>query len=247
MNKRIDIFIKSYRNDFWLLQIALKSIARNVTGYNTIVLLIPEKDKHDFDTRILPERTLIHYIDDKTPGWLYQQVCKLQAYKYSYADYIVFSDSDAFWYKPVNVQDLVKDDKPEILFTHYSQLPDAIIWKKPTEEILGVTVEYEYMRRLPLCYHRSTLEELNIKYPNLEEIIMSSPRFSEFNLLGAFAVNNHPEKYTWINTDDWKFVPATVNQVWSHANKKEGASETHLREYIRLLEGILNSYGIDVP
>jgi len=247
MSKSIDIMIKSYRNDFWLLQLALKSISKNVTGYNTIVLLIPEKDKHDFDTRILPERTLIHYIDEKSPGWLWQQVCKLQAYKYCYSDYIMFSDSDCFFTYPINLQDFIKDDKPEILYTDWAKVGDGIIWREPTEAFMKEPVPYEMMRRNCLIYHRSTLVNISEYAPDLENIVMSSHRFSEFNAMSAYAYKYEKDKYNFINTDDWTYTEPKSVQVWSHSSKKEGVSETHLREWIRICETILKIHGVEMP
>lgn len=247
MAKTIDIFIKSFKNDFWLLHLALKSITKNVTGHNNIILLIPEKEKHDFDTRNLPERTLIHYIDEYGNGNLYQQWCKASAYKYCFSEFILFADSDCIWDHPIDLQDFIKDGKPEILYTDYKQLPDAIIWKEPTEKFIKEPVQYEFMRRNCLIYHRSTLVAISEYEPNLEKIIMDSGRFSEFNCFGAFAYKFEKDKYNFINTDHWDYTPPKASQVWSHANKKEGASEVHLREYIRTLETILKTFGIEVP
>lgn len=245
--KSIDIFIKSFKNDFWLLQLALKSISRNVTGYNNIILLIPEKEKHDFDTRQLPERTLIHYIEEYGKGWLFQQVCKAQAYKYSYADYIMFSDSDCFFTYPINLQDYIQDDKPEILYTDWEKVGDAICWKEPTERFIGEPVSHERMRRNNQIIHRSTLVGISNFAPDLEKVIMRSPRFSEFNAIAAYAHKYENDKYKFINTDNWKYVPPLSEQCWSHGSKRDGASETHLREYIRTLETIIKSLGINIP
>lgn len=245
--RSIDIFIKSYKNDFWLLQLALKSISRNVTGYNTIVLLIPEKDKHEFDTRELPERTLVFYIEEYGKGWLFQQVCKLQAYKYCYADYIMFSDSDCFFTYPINLQDLIKEERPEILCTDWLKVADAICWKEPTEKFIGEPVSHERMRRNNQIIHRSTLLGIHDFAPDLEKTVMSSARFSEFNAIAAYAYKFENDKYRFTNTDDWKYVPPIAEQVWSHASKKEGASETHLREYIRVMETVIKSLGVNLP
>lgn len=245
--KTIDLFIKSYKNDFWLLQLALKSISRNVTGYNNLVLLIPEKDKHDFDTRNLPERTLVHYVEEYGKGWLFQQVCKLKAYKYCYADYIMFSDSDCFFTYPVNLQDLIKEERPEILCTDWKDVGDAICWKEPTEKFIGEPVSHERMRRNNQIIHRSTLIGISNFAPDLEETVMLSARFSEFNAIAAYAYKYENDKYRFINTDDWKYVPPIAEQVWSHASKKEGASEVHLREYIRTLETICKAFDVPLP
>lgn len=247
MNKSIDIFIKSYKDDFWILYYALASIEKNVTGYNNVILLIPEKDKEEFDTRVLPLRTLVHYVEDKTPGWLYQQVCKLNAHRYSFADYIMFSDSDCIFTRKVNVQDYIKDDKPEILYTEWQKVGDAIVWKEPTELFLFDSVPYEFMRRNNQLVHKSTLVEISKYKPNLEEIIMGSGSFSEFNCIGAFAYKYEKDKYTFINTDDWTYVPPIAEQLWSHSSKAAGVSEVHLREFIRTIETILKAMtGIEI-
>lgn len=243
----IDIFIKSYKKDFWLLRLSLATIQKNVSGYNNLILLIPEKDKEHFDTRNLPERTLVHYVSDYDNGWLGQQVYKLKAFLYCYAEFILFTDSDAFFCNPVNLQDLIADGKPEILYTDYNQLPDAKIWQPYVENFIKGKVKYEYMRRLPLVYHRSTLIAISEYEPNLERVIMQSDRFSEFNIMGIFAWVYERDKYNFINTDNWAYVPPIAEQVWSHATDEEGTDELHLREYIRTLKTLLKAFNIIVP
>lgn len=245
MEKLIDVFIKSYRGDFWILYYALDSIQKNVTGYNNVVLLIPETDKDLFDTRRVPERTFIHYVSDKSPGWMFQQVLKLNAYKYCAADYIMFSDSDCVFTRPINLQDCVTMDRPEILHTSWAKVGDALCWRKPTQEIMGEKVPWEGMRRNNAIYHRSTLVNLAAWKPDLEEQIMAMERFSEFNLMSAYAYRYEPEKYKFTDTDNWTYVPPLSEQVWSHSSKEGG--ETHLREWVRILETILLYHGIEPP
>ena len=236
---KVDLFIKSYLNDFKLLRYALLSIEKNVTGYNNVILLIPEKDKYEFDTRILPPRTLIHYVNEYGKGWLYQQWCKVNASTYSDANYILFSDSDCIFTKPINVQDYI--GTPEILYTSWDKVGDAIVWRKPTEQIMGEVVPFEFMRRNCLLYHRSTLVELNTYRHNLEGSIMSSERFSEFNLIGAYAFKFERDKYNFINTDEWTYTEPKAVQLWSHGAK--GTNDVlKLNEYIRSLETIINLY-----
>lgn len=244
----IDIFIKGYSKDFKWLRHALASITRNVTGYNKVILLIPEHEKDLFDTRELPDRTEIHYVKDEGKGWLRQQYFKLTAYKYSFAEFILFSDSDCFFDHPIDLQEFVKDGKPEILYTDWAKVGDALCWKAPTEKVMGEIVPFEFMRRNCMIYYRATIENLHKWRPNLERSIMEAAngRFSEFNLLGAYAYKFERDNYTFINTDDWTYVDPKAIQIWSHGNKDDGASEVHLREYIRILESIMKAYGITV-
>jgi hypothetical protein len=214
------------------------SIKKNVTGYNNLILLIPVRDKNNFDTSNLPDRTLIHYVDDSGNGYLKQQVLKLQAYKYSFADYIMFSDSDVIFDHSINLQDFVSDDKPEILYTHYDKVESAFIWKKPTEDFLKEPVDFEFMRRNNLIYHRSTLENISNYEGNLEYIVMNSERFSEFNLMGAYAFKFEKEKYNFINTDEWAYTEPKGIQLWGWA--ENGSKDaTHVYEYQRTLD-VLN-------
>ncbi len=238
----VDIFYKSYQKDFWLLHYSLISLAKNVTGYNNIILLIPENEKHDFDTRNLPERTLIHYVNEEGNGYLFQQWCKINAAQYSTADFILFADSDCIFDHPIDLSTFIP--YPEILYTDYKQLPDAIIWQKPTSALIGEKQQYEFMRRNCLIYHRSTLININKWNTGLKEIILNSDRFSEFNLIGAYAFKYEQGNYNFINTDDCILSQPKSQQVWSHASKEKGADELHLREFIRILETIIKALGI---
>lgn len=243
--KTCDIFIKSYQRDFKLLYYALKSITKNVTGYQNIILLIPKAEKNLFDTRDLPERTLVHYVQEYGNGYLFQQVCKMNAYKYCNSDYILFGDSDCIFTYPINLQDFVTDDKPEILYTDYNKVGQAICWKQPTENLMGCEIEFEFMRRNANIYHKSTLENICKWQPNLERIVMESKRFSEFNLLGAYAFKHESKKYNFVNTDNWSFVPAKVEQLWGWM-EKDNPNPPHPYEYARALDIINKTFDLQL-
>ena len=245
----IDIFYKSYSKDFKLLYYSLQSLTKNVTGYNKVVILIPELDRHLFDTRILPERTEIHYVNEYGNGYLFQQVCKIKAHNYSSADFIMFSDSDLIFDHPINLQDFILDGKPEILMTSYygedgkNQLGDAICWKQATETMFGEFVDFEYMRRNNLIYHRETLVNIESKFPNIEYTIMQSKSFSEFNFIGFFAEKYESDKYNFVNTNNWVYTPPKSIQLWSWFDKNS-KEDLHIYEYKRALETINNVLGL---
>lgn len=243
---KIDIFYKTYKRDFHLIYISLATLVRNVHGYENLVILVPEHEKHDFDTRLVPKGAHIHYVDETGKnGYLFQQVCKLNAYKYCHSEYILFADSDLIWDKELHLQDLLVDGKPEILYTDFDQLPDAIIWKECTEKFMKGPVKWETMRRLPLLYHRSTLVAISEYAPNLEDEIYRQGRFSEFNAIGSYAQKNESDKYRFVNTDDWQYVPPHGIQFWSHADKD--GDLLHVKEYVRFLEAIMAAYGVPIP
>lgn len=221
----IDIFYKSYSKDFNWLYHSLKSVTKYVTGYRNIVLLIPEHEKHSFDTRELPARTVIHYVKEYGTGYLFQQWCKISAHKYTDAPFIMFSDSDCIHDHPIDLNDFIKDGKPEILYTDYSKVGDAICWKQVTEAFINEPVQWEFMRRNCLIYHRETLVKISEYQPNLEHIIMTGERFSEFNAIGAYAFKYEREKYNFVNTDNWDFVPPKAVQYHSYTEYEKMKSQ----------------------
>lgn len=245
--KSISIFIKTYANDFKLLVYSLQSLKKYVTGYDSLIILVPKKDALQFIAQIeehCPVGTVIYPVDEYGNGYLYQQVCKLQAHKYTDADFIMFGDSDLIYDHPINLQDFVADDKPEILYTPWDKVGQAICWKKPTEEFMGEAVEWEHMRRNCLIYHRSTLVAISEYFPNLEHYIMNSGSFSEFNCLGAYAHRYEADKYSFINTDNWEYTRPKSEQLWSYGTPD--GDETHQKEYQRSIDTINKALGLNI-
>lgn len=232
----IDLFYKSYHKDFNLLYYSLASIKKNITGYNEIHIVVPNHERHLFDYRYMPERTIVHLEQEYGDGYLMQQYRKITAHKYCNAPLILFADSDLIFDKPLDLTKVVKDNKPEILYTHYDKVGDAKCWQDCTSRFMNERQEFEFMRRLPLIYHRSTLEAISAMPINLEEYILNSGRFSEFNVIGAYAFRHQREQYNFVNTDDWTYVAPMGIQLWSHADRNSG--ELHRVEYRKSIDSI---------
>lgn len=242
----IDIFYKSYSRDFKILKYSLLSLEKNVTGYDEITIVIPKIDASLFNYRIqnLPPRTKVIMVEEEGNGYLFQQYCKMNAHKYCDTEFILYADSDCIFDHPINLNDYIKDNKPQILYTDYSQVGDAICWKEPTEQFIGKPMQYEFMRRIPLIYHTSTLIHISEKNKNLKEYILNSDRFSEFNAMGAYAFLNEYDKYQFINTDNWQYESPLATQLWSWFNS--GNEEVHQREKIRALDTINQTLGLSL-
>lgn len=247
--RTVDIFIKSYHKDFWLLRYALLSIRKFVTGYNTVHLVIPAGEYPALCAQVkdedFPERTVIHQVNERTPGWLWQQYLKLRAFEYCNADFVMFGDSDCIHDHIINLQDFIVDGKPEILYTDWNKVGDAIIWKKPTEEFLRDEVPFEGMRRNNMIFHWSTLVNISRFRPDLQELVMGSEKFSEFNAMSAFAYKFEREKYNFVDTDHWTYTRPKAIQLWSHASKSSD-SATHKEEWKRTTDTIVSIFGKDI-
>ena len=146
----------------------------------------------------------------------------MTAHKYCASKFILYSDSDLIFNTKINLGNFINDEKPEILYTDYLKVGDAICWKEVTEKFIGREIKYEFMRRLPLIYHRSTIVEINENY-DIEDTVMNKfrDRFSEFNSIGAWIYYNEADKYKLINTADWSYVPAMGKQFWSWGGQTE--------------------------
>lgn len=239
------IFIKSYQKDFKLLYYALKSIQLNVKGnYDVLLMLDNGHELPDHFKEVLNNVRVV-YVERDGNGYLWQQICKLNANKYTNSEYILYSDSDVIFDHEINIDDFISDGKPEILYTDYSKVDGAIIWKKPTEDFMKESVQYEFMRRNNCIYHRSTLESIWNYEPNLKYIVLNSERFSEFNVLGAYAFKFENDKYNFVNTDNWEYTPPKGQQLWSWFDK-DSKDGVHVYEFNRALEVINSCFGLDL-
>ena len=231
-----DIFIRTYSKDIQWLHYALQSIHKFCTGFNEIIICIPVSQKHLLDG-LTAERVVT--CPDYNNDYLGQQVSKMLAYKYCSSDYIMYTDSDCIFTKPTKPEDFFIGDVPFILKTPYEKVGDAICWKEPTEAAMkgkawhGRDVKFEFMRRLPLLYKRSTIENIDTKLfdGRINEYIMTKERFSEFNLIGAYADYYENGNYAFLNTDEVKLPDTHLKQFFSH----DGV-EKHLLEIKEILK-----------
>lgn len=223
----LDIFIKTYHKDFEWLFFCLFSIDKFLDGFQQIIIAIPNSDKNLFtiDTK---QFSRIHnnikyvYTNDYENTYLYQQYIKMTAYQHTEAEYIMYIDSDVIFKRKSHINEsLDPEHKPIIYYTPYEMVGNAICWQEPTSELLGQHQPYEFMRRNCLVFRKSTLINIHAQYPDLEQRIMNSIRFSEFNAIGAWAFKNEFNKYNFINTKTNPPPPANHVQFWSYSNLNE--------------------------
>lgn len=215
------IFIRTYHRDIKWLNYCLASIHKNLKGFDEIVVCIPT-GQESLLSHLTYEKVVTCKIakDD----YNYQQYSKLQAHKYCNGDYIMYVDSDVVFFSGADVRDYFEQNKPIILMDKYENVGGAICWKKPTEKLFGESIEYEYMRTLPLVYHKSTLEMFNNSFPNIENYIISQPyrKFSEFNVLGFFAEKMQKDEYYFVDlSKENNNKPNKSKQYWSWSNMTE--------------------------
>lgn len=225
------IFIKSYRKDFEWLKYCLLSIRKHVTGFDDIVIVVPPGDVEECQKLAIDERVVGK--EEYGCGYLFQQMLKMNAHSFTHCDYIHYVDSDCIFFTPMNPMDYFENGKPWMYKTPYGNLGGAEVWRECTRNAIGFDVEFEYMRRHGLVYHRDTLLHIQEKYPNINDYVMNQParHFSEFNFMGAFADHYEPDNYIWKNTETSLFIPEKLKQFWSYS----GCTDKEKEEIIKLI------------
>ena len=235
----VDIFLRSYRKDFQFLKYALQSIHKYATGFRDIIVAVPIGEAQYLEG-ITTEKVI--EVESWEDDYLCQQYHKLTAYKYSNADRFLMWDSDLFAKEPITPDDYAVDGKPIIYKTKYELAGTAICWQPITEKALAKKVEWEFMRRHGLNFHRETLKSFGLYMEllhgkTLKEYIKEQPyrQFSEFNVIGAYCDKFESDKYTFIDTQSVEMPPEKLRQFWSW-----GTVEKNMDEINAILNGSAN-------
>lgn len=214
-----DIFIRTYHKDIEWLNYALASIHKHVTGWRKIVITIPHGQGHLLSH--LTAETVVE-VEDMEDGYLGQQLTKMEAWKYTDADCVLFWDSDVIATEPIDIQqEYFKDGKPILYKTKYSSLPGCP-WQGMTEKAMCRPVQWEYMRRMPILHLSDCLVDACLLVQTAQGLplltyLEQQPHkaFSEFNVIGAFAELNMADQYTILDTEAIDMPPNKVYQGWS--------------------------------
>ena len=225
-----DIFIKSYRKDFPWLKNCLRSITERCRGFRKTILVVPNQDLDELKTWGLTQETVIGVDEPSGRGYDIQQCIKLEADKYSDADYITFFDSDLYATKELRPEMLFSNNKPIIYITALSSLNgedrkiDAVPWRPVMEHVMKQKIQYEYMRRHPMTYPVWILKSFRdyvqreFKF-NIWEYFVGGKcphPLSEFNVIGAFAWVFYKNRFVFVNTEKGIMPEPFVVQFWSH-------------------------------
>ena len=230
------ILIKSFPKDFAWLSYCLKSIHKFASGFSEIVVVIPD----DSDLHLTCERLVkIHEpgplatsVYDHGSGYSFQQVVKMNADKYTTADFILHIDSDTIFTRPVYAFDSIEgpspfitNDKPLWLMTPFKDIlptdKNLAAHVEAMRRFSGIDPEWEYMRRMGqviprwayACFREFCLTKHGMTF---EQYAMSQGfrGISEFNLMGHLLHREYPN---FIHFHDTRYgIPdSCVMQSWS--------------------------------
>lgn len=227
------LFIVSFRRDFQFLPGLLASISKFTIGFDEVVLLVPNTDRGLISGFGLTKEH-VEYFDEPMEGHIAQQWAKCHADLWCDGEYIFHVDSDCLFTSPATPKDYFHYGNPILLGTKYDELnygkpwPGASPWRPCTERILGESVEYETMRRLPIVYHRDTYPKFREHVKNVHGVELTdymrpikeslgdpTKSISEFCAMGAFSWSHLPNLYYLWDTAKAEPPPSHLAQFWS--------------------------------
>jgi hypothetical protein len=225
-----DLFVKSYKKDFPWLKNCLRSVSEKCHGFRNLVIVVPMQDLPEISTWGLTRETVVGFSEPEGLGYTIQQCVKLDADKYSDADFITYLDSDLYFTRECSPEMLMNNGKPVVYMTDWKKWTDPygitkdVPWKPGSEHIVKQKVQYEFMRRHPFTYPRWLLKSFKeyvkreFGYDHWQYFLNGkfTHPMSEFNLLGSFAYVFYNGKFEFIDTESVKLPEPFVHQFWSH-------------------------------
>lgn len=232
-----DIFIKTWPRDYDWLEWCITSITKFARGFRNIIVLSPEPP-----TGIYPNVKWV-VEPDREPGYLWQQVCKLNADQHSDADYILFMDSDCVFTRPVTPDNFIRGGK--VVWGHKAFREDEKrVWAPVLEKWMNEPATRSFMSGHPFTFPRWLFSELRnycrgMHRQELSDYVMgkADPKhlltFSEFNCAGAWAYKYARDKFVWEDRDHEPPDGVWVHQGFTHGGEER--KQQDIAEFKRIL------------
>jgi FkbM family methyltransferase len=197
-----DLFLRTYRRDYQWLPYLFRSLNRHARGWRRLIIVVPEGQERDFpDLPELAEPEFCEAVDFATSpvyqnDYIGQQISKLRAWELTDADAIGYLDSDMVFTRPFVAGALPGPSMgahPDGIGARPWSAAGAArdAWYEPTRDLLGFEPTHETMCRHPFVYRRETIQGCYEHAGGEEGLLdyVARTGFSEFNLLGNFAIS----------------------------------------------------------
>lgn len=207
------IFIKTYEQDLEWCRLCVKSIKRYAKDFHECVVAAPNGCGSAFDAWDAGGWATIYQsvrTADKGNGYIYQQYVKMMADTMTGGDMVHYVDSDCHFTRPFTPEDFMRDGKPILYITPFSEVGSGVIWKACTEKALGWECHFETMRRLPWLAPTALLQEfrrfIEMKHGKsfrdwaLSHDGTANNSLSEFNAMGNFFLRMFPDEFYILDT-----------------------------------------------
>nr|WP_248832548.1 hypothetical protein [Frankia sp. Mgl5] len=219
---RVAVLIRTYYRDLAWLSYSLAAVEKWCRGFTEVVVVSPRTGAPAV-RRALPGSVRLEICPDYRDDYLGQQVTKLHADRFTDAELICHVDSDVIFTRSTTPVDLLVAGRPWLVRLPVDKLGRHRPWVASTEDFLGFRVSHDFMQQPPFTYPRwiyPEIRRLSVARHgrSLDEYVTGQPPrgFSEFNVLGAYALAHHPDAFTWFECGD-PAVPSLCAWYWSRA------------------------------
>ena len=235
------IFIRSYKPDAPWLEYCLRSIRKFATGFQYVMVVIPQTDMPVFEPLAARYRCKLHpYRLHPRKPMLSSEVELCHADEICPdVDAVCTLDSDCVFIAPVSPADYLVGGKPILIaqsFEYLASVKNAgVIWRDMATRALGWEPTHETMLH-PTIYLRGLFAPFRAAVSKhtgrpFDQYVLSCREqwpqtFAELTSLGAYAYRFFPEQYYFadvktenINATADSGLPITANklrQFWSH-------------------------------
>lgn len=224
----MSIFIRTYAGDAQWLEYCLLSLGLYAQHFEEVVIAVPGGEDYEKIAPIVASApivngNLIALEDDLRleKGYIDQQFTKLCADIYCRGNYIMHIDSDCIAQKIFNPGQFLDGNRPYLLIRKWEDAGTAATWRKPTEKCLETPSHFETMCALPIVHNRAIYHLLRQRIEEIYPVdfltyMRGRDTFSEFNVLGNFALHYLPDWYSFVRAGVEDGFPRPLKQYWSH-------------------------------
>lgn len=246
----IDILIPTYHADFIWLDFCVRSVKKFTSGFRNVII-VSDNDGHKIPESILDVMSMtVIYKDMPTkwpaklnhrPGYLWQQILKLNWMEYTDADAVLILDSDEMLVcnvTPSTFRDSL--GRWRWAYRNWNDAGSANMWKLPTQQILKFEPQYEAMCFAPFVFERKTTYEF-IEYlkkihgaTDLFNVFFKYDMtlFSEYNAYGSYVLKfDNDVYYALIN--NFRGENKLITKSWSYG----GVSKEEKEKREKILNG----------
>lgn len=251
------ILYVTFARDIVWLDYSLQSIRKFGSGFSEICIVVPTNDvdrfikfEKSFGTAECPVRVKT-FLEYPQKGFVHHLAMKCYADAFiPDADLILHMDPDCMFHASFSPSSYIVNGRPELVIEPYEAIrqshPPRYNWKSVTEDALRFPCNYETMCRHPAIHHswlypkvRKHIEMVH-GTPFIDFVLKqknSFPQgFGEFNTLGSYAIDRHPESYHLIdrgNSGESADPKPLLTQMWSY---------TGVRQNMAKIREILNAH-----
>lgn len=234
------IFYVTFARDLLWMDYSLQSIRKFGSGFSEICIVVPTVDvdkfrkfEKTFGTSECPVRVK-GFLEYPQKGFVHHLAMKCYADVFMPdTDLILHMDPDCMFHAPFSPESYISKGKPVLVIEPYEAVQKYHLpryhWKSVTEDALRFPCNYETMCRHPAIHHawlypkvRKHIEAVH-QTPFVDFALKqknSFPQgFGEFNTLGSYAVDRHPESYCLIdrgNSGEAADPKPLLTQMWSY-------------------------------